>query len=109
MMLSSPCVDVQVSNLVKNLYGLTTDELTHNLTQAEMRKVIQNERRIELAFEEHRYWDIRRWRLPNRSMHSLFKECTSLNHRLPRPTFRKLCSMYNGTINVISIRFLIRK
>ena len=47
----------------KNLYGLTTDELTHNLTQAEMRKVIQNERRIELAFEEHRYWDIRRWRL----------------------------------------------
>ncbi|KAA4216123.1 RagB/SusD family nutrient uptake outer membrane protein, partial [Bacteroides ovatus] len=33
------------------------------LTQAEMRKVIQNERRIELAFEEHRYWDIRRWRL----------------------------------------------
>ena len=36
---------------------------THNLTQAEMRKVIQNERRIELAFEEHRYWDIRRWRL----------------------------------------------
>ena len=28
-----------------------------------MRKVIQNERRIELAFEEHRYWDIRRWRL----------------------------------------------
>lgn len=25
--------------------------------------VIQNERRIELAFEEHRYWDIRRWRL----------------------------------------------
>ena len=47
----------------KNLYGLTTDGLTHKLTQAEMRKVIQNERRIELAFEEHRYWDIRRWRL----------------------------------------------
>ena len=47
----------------KNLYGLTTNEQTHNLTQAEMRKVIQNERRIELAFEEHRYWDIRRWRL----------------------------------------------
>ena len=34
----------------KNLYGLTTNEQTHNLTQAEMRKVIQNERRIELAF-----------------------------------------------------------
>ena len=26
-----------------------------------MRKFIQNERRIELAFEEHRYFDVRRW------------------------------------------------
>ena len=33
------------------------------MTQDEMRKVIQNERRIEMAFEEQRYWDIRRWRL----------------------------------------------
>lgn len=43
-----------------NLYGLPERE---NVTQADMRKIIQNERRIELAFEEHRYWDIRRWRL----------------------------------------------
>ena len=27
----------------------------------QMRKFIQNERRIELAFEEHRYFDVRRW------------------------------------------------
>lgn len=27
----------------------------------EMREVIKNERRIELAFEEHRFWDVRRW------------------------------------------------
>lgn len=27
----------------------------------EMREHIKNERRIELAFEEHRYWDVRRW------------------------------------------------
>ena len=33
------------------------------MTQAEMREVIQNERRIEMAFEEQRYWDIRRWRI----------------------------------------------
>lgn len=43
-----------------NLYGLQEMD---KMTQADMRKVIQNERRIELAFEEHRYWDIRRWRL----------------------------------------------
>jgi len=43
-----------------NLYGLPERA---GMTQAAMRRVIQNERRIELAFEEHRYWDIRRWRL----------------------------------------------
>ena len=37
--------------------------LKKNMTQAEMREVIQNERRIEMAFEEQRYWDIRRWRI----------------------------------------------
>ncbi len=40
------------------LYGLKP-----NMTRIEMRKVIQNERRIEMAFEEQRYWDIRRWRI----------------------------------------------
>jgi hypothetical protein len=28
-----------------------------------MRDRIRNERRIELAFEEHRFWDVRRWKL----------------------------------------------
>lgn len=32
------------------------------ISQEEMRTLIQNERRIELAFEEHRFWDIRRWK-----------------------------------------------
>jgi hypothetical protein len=41
-----------------NLYGLK-----NGMTQSEMREVIRNERRIELAFEDHRYWDIRRWRI----------------------------------------------
>lgn len=41
-----------------NYYGIRRD-----MTQGEMRKFIQNERRIELAYESHRYWDIRRWQL----------------------------------------------
>ncbi|MCW3089919.1 MAG: hypothetical protein JWP81_988 [Ferruginibacter sp.] len=41
-----------------SLYGLKAA-----LPQLDMRKLIQNERRIELAFEEHRFWDIRRWKL----------------------------------------------
>ncbi len=47
------------------MYGLKK-----SMTQAEMREVIQNERRIEMAFEEQRYWDIRRWRLAE----DIFKE-----------------------------------
>lgn len=41
-----------------NMYGLKM-----HMTQSEMREVIRNERRVELAFEEHRYWDIRRWKI----------------------------------------------
>jgi hypothetical protein len=28
-----------------------------------MREVIRRERRIELAFEEHRFYDVRRWKI----------------------------------------------
>lgn len=41
-----------------NRYGVP-----QNLSQQETRELIKNERFIELAFEEHRYWDIRRWKL----------------------------------------------
>lgn len=30
--------------------------------QGEARTLIRNERRIELGFEEHRFWDVRRWK-----------------------------------------------
>lgn len=34
-----------------------------NYTKEDFRKRIRNERRIELAFEDHRFWDIRRWKI----------------------------------------------
>lgn len=37
--------------------------LKQGMSQAEMRTTIRNERRIEMAFEEQRYWDIRRWKI----------------------------------------------
>src|SRR5690606_21272975 len=33
------------------------------LTKDEMRERIRRERRVELAFEEHRIWDVRRWKI----------------------------------------------
>jgi starch-binding outer membrane protein, SusD/RagB family len=31
------------------------------LSQSDLRDAIKHERRVELAFEDHRYWDLRRW------------------------------------------------
>ena len=33
-----------------------------SLTKEQMREAIHKERRVELAFEEHRFWDVRRWK-----------------------------------------------
>lgn len=41
-----------------NNYGIAP-----NMTQAQMRAFIQNEWRIEFAFEEHRFFDIKRWKI----------------------------------------------
>ncbi|HEY4289607.1 MAG TPA: RagB/SusD family nutrient uptake outer membrane protein [Puia sp.] len=41
-----------------NSYGLK-----QGMTPDEMRVAIRNERRVEMAFEEQRFWDIRRWKI----------------------------------------------
>lgn len=33
------------------------------MTKVEFRDKLRNERRVELAFEDHRFWDIRRWKI----------------------------------------------
>lgn len=35
--------------------------LAKGMSKTDMRTRIWNERRVELAFEEHRFWDVRRW------------------------------------------------
>ena len=41
----------------------TMPSLPSGLSQSQMRDAIRHERRIELAFEDHRYWDAKRWNL----------------------------------------------
>jgi hypothetical protein len=33
------------------------------LSKDDFRTKLRNERRVELAFEDHRFWDIRRWKI----------------------------------------------
>ncbi len=43
--------------------GKSMPPIASGLTKDKMRAKIRHERRIELAFEENRFWDIRRWKI----------------------------------------------
>ena len=49
-------------NKIRKRAGITTD-LQEGLSKEQMRELIRNERYVELCFEHHRYWDLRRWKL----------------------------------------------
>src|SRR5690606_18557093 len=53
----------QAVEAIRERAGLSPYQLAAGLTQAEMRDVIRNERRKELAFEGHRFFDVRRWQI----------------------------------------------
>ncbi|MGQ8338262.1 RagB/SusD family nutrient uptake outer membrane protein [Sunxiuqinia sp. A32] len=46
---------------IRERAGMDPFTLPSGLSQDEMREVIRHERRIELAFEGFRFWDVRRW------------------------------------------------
>jgi hypothetical protein len=50
-------------SLIRKRAGLVPFQLPAGLTQDQMRQYIRTERRIELAYEEHRFWDVRRWKI----------------------------------------------
>lgn len=49
------------TNAIRRRAGMP--DLPEGLPQQEMRKRIRNERRIELFAENHRFWDVRRWKI----------------------------------------------
>ncbi len=57
-----PTLDVyNAINTLRTRAGMPN--LKQGLTKDEMRKRIRNERQVELAFEEHRFYDVRRWKI----------------------------------------------
>ena len=46
---------------IRQRAGLNPYTVPAGMSQSDMRLEIQNERRIELAFEGQRFWDVRRW------------------------------------------------
>ena len=53
----------QAVNMVRARPDVNKPALASGLSQAQMRDAVRYERRVELAFEEHRYYDVRRWQI----------------------------------------------
>ena len=51
----------QYLSLIRARVGMPA--IPETVTGDDLRTRLYNERRIELAFEEHRYWDVRRWKM----------------------------------------------
>lgn len=78
------------------LYGLKA-----NKNQAEMRDAIKLERRIELAFEEHRFWDVRRWKTAEVDFNKILKGVSITKSGTGILSYK--------TVNVAPIRFIAPK
>lgn len=52
---------VESINLVRGRAGMPP--ILNGISQEDLREKIRNERRVELAFEEHRFFDVRRWKI----------------------------------------------
>ncbi len=60
--LNGPTADVY--NAVNKIrQRVNMPDLPSGLSQAQMRERIRKERRVEFAFEELRFWDVRRWKI----------------------------------------------
>lgn len=53
---------LQAVNQVRSRDGVKMPALSETLSPAVFLKRLKNERRVELAFEGHRFWDLRRWK-----------------------------------------------
>lgn len=52
---------VEAINLVRKRTGVALVAIPTTISKDDFRAKVRNERRVELSFEDHRFWDIRRW------------------------------------------------
>ena len=91
---STAAVSTQLINIRKragiaagsdNRYGVPT-----GLTQEQMRTFIRNERRIEMAFEEQRYWDLRRWKTAETELNKALEGMKTTLDDLGNPLYERV-------------------
>ena len=57
----------QAVNKVRARAGVEMPPFPETLTLAEFKLKLRNERRVELAFEDQRFWDVRRWKIAHQN------------------------------------------
>jgi hypothetical protein len=50
-------------NLIRSRPGVNMPALAAGMSKTDMTTAVRYERRVELAFEEHRFYDVRRWKI----------------------------------------------
>lgn len=62
--------------VVADIFAMTKTypyDIQLGLSKDQMRQKVLNERRVELAYEEHRMWDVRRWKILESSFNVMMK------------------------------------
>jgi hypothetical protein len=65
---------------IRTRAGLTQKLRLETYSGNSLRERIRNERKVELAFEDHRYWDVRRWRTAEIDLGIQIQGIRSLRH-----------------------------
>lgn len=65
---------------VRTRAGLTQNLRLESYSGTQLRDRIRNERKIEMAFEDQRYWDVRRWRIAAEALSIRIEGIRSLRH-----------------------------
>ncbi len=79
MELNKPDIAAQSINVIRNRAGITL----LNSSTITLDKV-RHERYIELAFENHRYWDLRRWRIAHKLLNHKFGGVKCIYRSVPK-------------------------
>ncbi len=65
---------------IRSRAGLTKNLRLGPYSGVQLRDRIRNERKIEMAFEDQRYWDVRRWRIAEQALSVRIEGIRSLRH-----------------------------
>lgn len=85
-------------NKVRGRGGLPTIQTTYgSVSQAKLREIIRRDRRVELAFEDKRWWDVMRWKIAN-----------GPNGVFNKPTFGMVIERKNGVLTYTPTKIVDR-